>query len=101
MKMRRANFVTASLMSLALLGGGVARAETATNTINGGTTSLSGDYYVGNTGPNNGLIVTNAGVLNIDGTGFMGNAAGSSNNFVLVTGNGSAWNNNNNLYVGC
>jgi T5SS/PEP-CTERM-associated repeat protein len=102
MKMIRSNFGTVSLMTLALvalLGGGVARAETATNTINGVTNNPGGTYYVDNTGPFNGLIVTNAGVL-IDNTGIIGNTAGSSNNAVLVTGAGSVWNNSGDLNVG-
>ena len=76
-------------------------AETGvTNIINGVTNNVAGDYYVGNTGPFNGLIVTNAGQLSVSGNGFMGYTAAASNNTVLVTGSGSVWNNYDNLYVG-
>ena len=76
-------------------------AETGvTNIINGVTNNVAGDYYVGNTEPFNGLIVTNAGQLSVSGNGFMGYTAAASNNTVLVTGSGSVWNNYDNLYVG-
>ena len=76
-----------------------ANAETATNTINGFTTNVSGSYYVGNTGPFNGLIITNAGALSGSSISYIGNAAGSSNNTALVTGTGSTWTNSN-LVIG-
>ena len=87
--------MAASLQSLAvLLGGGLARAETGvTNIINGVTTNVAGPF--------NGLIVTNAGILNVTGSdSIIGNAAAAGNNFALVTGSGSVWSNRNLLVVG-
>ena len=87
-----------TLCRLALLwavaAGGVARAETATNIINGVTTNFPDTYYyVGNTGPNNVLIITNAGRLNVmaGADSVIGNLEGASNNFATVTGAGSLW----------
>jgi hypothetical protein len=46
----------------------LAGAETGvTNIVNGVTTNATGPYYVGDTGPLNAQIVTNAGVLNVTG----------------------------------
>ena len=78
----------------------MARSETGvTNIIDGVTTNTGGAYYVGDTGPFNALIVTNAGTV-IDTSGYIGNAAVASNNSALVTGSGSLWTNAGALYVG-
>jgi T5SS/PEP-CTERM-associated repeat protein len=77
-----------------------AAAETGvTNIVNGVTSNVAGNYYVGNSGPFNVLIATNAGKL-IDTYGTIGNTAAASNNFALVTGTGSIWSNSNDLHVG-
>jgi T5SS/PEP-CTERM-associated repeat protein/autotransporter-associated beta strand protein len=58
-------------------------------------------FFVGNQGNGNSLVVSNGGAL-ISGAGrgasYVGEA--SSNNTVLVTGTGSLWQNNDNLYIG-
>ena len=71
-----------------------AHAETATNIVNGVTVNYSDTYYyVGNTGPYNVLIVTNAGRLNCmpGNVSYIGRGESSDNNSALVTGAGSYW----------
>jgi len=64
-----------------------ADAETGiTNTINGITSSSPFSYYVGNSGPYNGLIVTNAGKLLVSASSYVGYGAAASNNTAIVTG---------------
>lgn len=96
MKMIRTKFVTVSVMLLALLGSGVARAETGvTDLVDGVTSNVTGNANVGNTGPFNTLIVTNGGQLFVTSVGYIGNGTGASNNTAIVTGSGSVWSNNN------
>ncbi len=45
------------------------------------------------------MTITNGGQV-LDGTGYVGRSSNESNNHVLVTGSGSTWNNNPNLYIG-
>ncbi len=67
-----------------------AAAESYTTNIVDGVTNSFYSYYVGDTGPFNVLIVTNAGRLAL-GTAFVvGSNAGASNNSALVTGSGSS-----------
>jgi fibronectin-binding autotransporter adhesin len=55
---------------------------------------------VGDTGSYNQLIISNGGMV-IDTDGFIGhNLQLTSNNVVTVTGPGSVWDNQNNLYIG-
>jgi T5SS/PEP-CTERM-associated repeat protein len=78
----------------AVLGLALAHAETATNIVNGVTVDYSDTYYyVGNTGPYNVLIVTNAGRLNCmpGNVSYIGRNESSDNNSALVTGPGSYW----------
>jgi T5SS/PEP-CTERM-associated repeat protein len=75
-------------------------AETGiTNTINGYTYTAPSDYYVGQSGTFNALIVTNGGQLN-DHNGYISYLAGAANNTALVTGSGSIWSNTTSLVVG-
>jgi len=91
-------FIAIAMIGLATAS---ADAETGiTNIVSGVTSNVTGDYYVGNTGPFNGLIVTNAGQLNVSGSGYMGYTVAASNNTALVTGSGSVWNVNGHLNVG-
>ncbi|MFZ2643453.1 MAG: hypothetical protein WA117_20850, partial [Verrucomicrobiia bacterium] len=71
-----------------------------TNTIDGVTVNYTGTYMVGTYGSFNAQIMTNAGVLNVTGSSSIGYSAASSNNYAVVTGAGSLWNNNDDLYVG-
>jgi len=57
------------------------------------------DLFVGNEGAGNQLIITNGGVVD-NGYGYVGNLAASSNNTVLVSGTGSVWNSQFDLYFG-
>ncbi|MDW8309851.1 MAG: PEP-CTERM sorting domain-containing protein, partial [Verrucomicrobiales bacterium] len=71
----------------------------ATFIANGGTHRFTNDLYVGNSGFGNRLVVSNgASVLN--SAGYLGYNSSSSNNVAEITGTGSVWSNQNNLYVG-
>ena len=67
-----------------------ARAETGiTNIVDGVTTNVTGPYYVGDTGPLNALLITNAGVVDVTGgKSIVGNSAAANSNNVWVTGLG-------------
>jgi len=86
---------------LAAIGLAVARvgAETYTTNIVNGVTTNAVSFYVGNTGPYNLLIVTNAGVVS-DTLGYIGNNVGANFNTAMVTGVGSVWSNTSSLVVG-
>ena len=57
------------------------------------------ELFVGSFGPGNQLIVSN-GARVVCANGSIGNAPGSSNNLVVVTGSGSVWTNHQSLQVG-
>ncbi len=81
-------------IATAVFGLALAHAETATNIVNGVTVNYSDTYYyVGDTGPFNVLIITNAGRLNCmpGGVSYIGKGESSDNNSALVTGPGSYW----------
>ena len=79
---------------------GTVHPETGTTTIFNGTyTNAGGTFVVGNTGPANALLVTNAAWL-LDNTGVVGNAAPASNNTAVITGTGSLWENTGGFYLG-
>jgi T5SS/PEP-CTERM-associated repeat protein len=59
----------------------------------------SSGFYLGNTGGNNSLVISNGGAV-FSNSGTLGATGSSSNNTVLVTGSGSVWSNANYLYVG-
>src|SRR5207249_2659350 len=59
----------------------------------------NGNIYVGSDGAGNQLVVSNGGVV-LDGVGFVGVAPTSRNNLAVVTGAGSLWTNQNELFVG-
>ncbi len=79
-------------------GGLVADGETCV--VDGFTFDLSTNtLFVGKSGPNTTLIITNAGkVFNGDGT--VGDFGGANSNLVLVTGSGSVWSNTGTLKIG-
>jgi T5SS/PEP-CTERM-associated repeat protein/autotransporter-associated beta strand protein len=58
------------------------------------------DLLVGNFGSSNSLTISNGGEVSVGGWSWIGNGPNSSNNWVLVTGSGSAWTNAGFLYVG-
>lgn len=59
----------------------------------------SGNLLVGDSGSGNSLVITNGGQVS-DSVGYIGQNLFSMNNSVLVTGPGSTWSNNADLYVG-
>jgi T5SS/PEP-CTERM-associated repeat protein len=96
----RTAFVRGCLAALVLCSAVAGHAESyTTNIVNGVTTNVGGVYIVGSTGPFNGLIITNAGVL-INTDGIIGNTAAASNNFALITGSSSIWSNGSQFTVG-
>ena len=89
------------LMAAGMLALGAAHAETGvTNVVDGVTTNVGGSCYVGNTGPFNALIITNAGLLNVTSFSYIGKEVDASNNSVLVTGPGSLWMARNAIFLG-
>ena len=69
-------------------------AEDNTSTVISGVVSNNGgaNFYVGNTGTNNMLLINSAGVLTGVSDGYVGNALGASGNTVLVQDADSRWN---------
>jgi T5SS/PEP-CTERM-associated repeat protein len=69
----------------------------------GSTLANSSDFVVGFSGSSNTVVVSGGGILT-NGQhsygGIIGLSSGASNNSVLVTGSGSAWNNGGDLLVG-
>jgi T5SS/PEP-CTERM-associated repeat protein len=94
-------FWSAVLITLfTCLGSASLHAESNTFTVIDGTsTNANGPYSVGNNGPSNTLIITNAGVL-LSTLGTVGFTASASLNYGLVTGAGSKWIMSSNFYVG-
>jgi T5SS/PEP-CTERM-associated repeat protein len=80
--------------SMALIGMLAPRAGAesyTTNIVDGVTNCVAGNYYVGDAGPFNRLIVTNAGVLDVSLTSGIGHRINGDNNIAIVTGTGSIW----------
>ncbi|HUJ12004.1 MAG TPA: hypothetical protein VL171_18500 [Verrucomicrobiae bacterium] len=65
--------------------------------VNGGVTNWDDDFVFNY--PFCQLVVSNAGVLN-NFRGYIGYSSSASNDLAMVSGNGSLWFNNGNLYVG-
>lgn len=88
-----------TLISLTLGGAISLHAQTV---IDGTTQTTNLTYYVGNTTPNNTLLITNAGKLFGQSANHMiiGNQSGSDGNSAVVTGSGSTWTNRGWLVVG-
>jgi len=61
-----------------------------TNILDGVTTNAAGSYTLGDTGPLNFLLITNAGALT-NTTGTVGNTADAHGNLAIITGVGSVW----------
>ena len=70
-----------------------------TNIISGVTSNWTGDYYVGSNTFADVLLIQNSGVLS-NNLGYLGYLLNSINNSVQVTGLGSVWSNQSNLYIG-
>lgn len=69
-----------------------------TAVVNNGTWVNNANLYIGYYGHTNALVVTSGGVV-IDVNGYVG-AVDANNNSALVTGAGSMWINNGDLFVG-
>jgi len=67
--------------------------------IDGVSTNAGASFYVGDTNPFNFLLITNGGTL-MDQTGIIGNTESAPNNVAIVSGVGSHWNSDSNLFVG-
>lgn len=102
MKLRTIRWFAGGVLAVWWAGGGTAQAQftgnNQTNLISGVSSNWPGDYYVGSNTLADVLVVNNHGVLN-NNNGYLGYAAGSSNNAVLITDAGSVWSNAS-LYVG-
>ncbi|MDF7801031.1 autotransporter domain-containing protein [Pontiellaceae bacterium B1224] len=61
--------------------------------------NLSGNLVVGESGAGNSLVVTNGGRV-VNQIGMVGRKEGGDENYVLVSGNGSVWKNEQALYLG-
>jgi T5SS/PEP-CTERM-associated repeat protein len=70
-----------------------------TNVIDGVATNIPGLFILGDTGPHNFLMVTNAGLLTTERT-TVGNANEAHSNAAIVTGAGSRWYHTNALWFG-
>ena len=67
----------------------------------GSVWSNSGGLNIGNTGFGNRVVISEGGkLLESGGSAVVGNASSSSNNSVLVTGTGSAWENSGSITIG-
>jgi T5SS/PEP-CTERM-associated repeat protein len=93
--------LSATLLALALpTTPPAARAEDNTLTvIDGVTVTTNGPVTIGSTGTNNGLIITNGGILT-DTQAEIGSVSGANWNNATVTGSGSVWLNQSNLTIG-
>jgi T5SS/PEP-CTERM-associated repeat protein len=67
---------------------------------NGSVWGNTNGLTVGHASIGNQLTISAGGAVVVLGDGFVGNTAGSTNNALLVTGSGSLWTNNGNLYIG-
>jgi T5SS/PEP-CTERM-associated repeat protein len=74
-------------------------ASRQTNVIDGVVSNWVGKYYVGDNAAFDQLQILNSGVLS-DSQGFVGHGGSASNNSALVSGTGSTWSNQAELYVG-
>ncbi len=71
----------------------------ATVTGEGSKWDNSGDLFVGDEGLGNQLLVSDAGQVE-NQTGYIGYASGADSNAVVVSGDGSVWQNHEGLYLG-
>jgi T5SS/PEP-CTERM-associated repeat protein len=75
-------------------------ADGATNTLNGGTTTIAGDVTVGTNGSFTLLILTNNALLTNSGFAYIGDNAGANFNAVWLTGTNSRWLMGGSAFVG-
>lgn len=70
-----------------------------TNILDGVVTNVAGPFALGDTGPFNFLLITNASALT-DTVGVVGNALDAHSNLAIVTGTNGVWDNSSNFIVG-
>jgi T5SS/PEP-CTERM-associated repeat protein len=66
----------------------------------GSVWSNVGELHMGEQGIGNRLVISNGGTVRNGGDGYIGAGSTSSNNVAVVTGAGSVWSNQSDLYVG-
>ena len=71
-----------------------------TNIVDGFPTNVTGDFVLGDTGPYNFLLITNAGAITNFARSFIGNTVEAHNNMAIVAGTGSVWHLAEAAYVG-
>lgn len=69
-------------------------------TDSGSVWDIRQNFMLGQNGDNSSLVISNGGMVAVGESSFIGSAASSSNNNVLVTGSGSVWSNALSLDVG-
>lgn len=78
-------------------GGSGANAVTVTDP--GSLWTNRDDLYIGRSGPNNLLVITN-GAMVVNSNGYVGRNTGADGNRIIVTGTGSVWTNASQLMLG-
>jgi T5SS/PEP-CTERM-associated repeat protein len=89
--MNTRRLMVASMALIGMLAPRAGAESYTTNIVDGVTNCVAGNYYVGDAGPFNRLIVTNAGVLDVSLTSGIGHRINGDNNIAIVTGTGSIW----------
>ena len=93
-----------TLLALACLTAFTARAQLvadgATVTLNGGTTNIVGDLFVGTNGSFTTLTISNAATVTNSGSGYIGFQGSARTNLVVVTDTNSVWSVGSGLEVG-
>ena len=93
-----------TLLALACLTAFTARAQLvadgATVTLNGGTTNIVGDLFVGTNGSFTTLTISNTATVTNSGYGYIGYQGSARTNLVVVTDTNSVWSVGSGLEVG-
>src|SRR5687768_9411402 len=71
-----------------------------TNIVDGFATNITTEFILGDTGPYNFLLITNAGRMTNHERVFIGNTVDAFNNTAIVTGTGSGWHLDDQGYLG-
>jgi len=87
-------------LGLACLAQQLSAESFTTNVVDGISTNITTEFVLGDTGPDNFLLITNGGAMtNLDFI-FIGNTVEAHHNRALITGLGSVWHMNEASYVG-
>jgi T5SS/PEP-CTERM-associated repeat protein len=71
-----------------------------TNIIDGFATNITSEFILGDTGPYNFLLITNAGRMTNHSRSFIGNTVEAHNNVAIIAGTGSVWHASEAAYLG-